>query len=88
MFFRRLREALPDQYIFTQVQLSQLVSIKKGHSFQMWFARISRMRVDFVVTDKSLSTVTAIEPDDKSHYNNEQRHAAGLKKTKHRPRQE
>ena len=82
ILFHRLREALPDHYIFTQVQLSQLVSIKKGHSFQMWFARISRMSVDFVITDKSLNTIAAVELDDKSHYDDEQRHAADLKKDK------
>jgi hypothetical protein len=57
VLFHRLREALPDHYIFTQVQLSQLVRIKQGHSFQMWFSRINRMSVDFVVTDKSLKTI-------------------------------
>ncbi|WP_425054225.1 DUF2726 domain-containing protein [Pseudomonas abyssi] len=82
ILFHRLREALPNHYIFTQVQLSQLVRIKKGHSFQVWFSRIRSMSVDFVVTDKSLNTIAAIELDDKSHYDDEQRHAADLKKDK------
>lgn len=82
ILFERLREALPDYHIFTQVQLSQLVSIKKGHSFKLWFARISRMSVDFVVVDKKLNTVAAIELDDKSHYMDEERHQADAKKDK------
>lgn len=79
ILFHRLREALPDHYIFTQVQLSQLVNIKKGHSFQMWFGRISRMSVDFVVTDKLPITIVAIELDDKLHYTDEKRHATDSK---------
>ncbi|WP_212630707.1 DUF2726 domain-containing protein [Pseudomonas sp. KB-10] len=82
ILFERLREALPDYHIFTQVQLSQLVSIKKGHSFKLWFARTSRMSVDFVVVDKELNTVAAIELDDKSHYMDEDRHQADAKKDK------
>ena len=82
ILFSRLREALPNHYIFTQVQLSQLVRIRKGHSFQMWFRRISQMSVDFVVTDKNMNTIAAIELDDKSHYLDKQRHAADTKKDK------
>lgn len=82
MLFGRLREALPDYHIFSQVQLSQLVSIKKGHSFKLWFARISRMSVDFVITDKELNTIAAIELDDKSHYMDEDRHQTDAKKDK------
>lgn len=82
ILFERLREALPDYHIFTQVQLSQLVSIKKGHSFKLWFARISRMSVDFVVADKELNTIAAIELDVKSHYMDEERNQADAKKDK------
>lgn len=82
ILFERLREALPDYHIFTQVQLSQLVSVKKGHSFKLWFARISRMSVDFVIADKELNTIAAIELDDKSHYMDEGRHQADAKKDK------
>lgn len=48
ILLERLRQALPDYHIFTQVQLSQLASIKRGHRFKLWFAGISRMSVDFV----------------------------------------
>lgn len=82
ILFERLRQALPDHYIFTQVQLSQLVAIKKGHSFKMWFSRISQMSVDFVVADEFLNTIAAVELDDKSHYSDEDRHKADAKKDK------
>ena len=82
VLFERLRQALPDHYIFTQVQLSQLVAIKKGHSFKMWFSRISQMSVDFVIADEFLNTVAAVELDDKSHYSDEDRHKADAKKDK------
>lgn len=82
ILFERLREALPEYHIFTQVQLSQLVSITKGHSFKIWFSRISRMSVDFVITDADLNTIAAIELDDKSHYMDEERHQADAKKDK------
>lgn len=35
ILFERLREALPDYHIFTQMQLSQLVSIKNGTQLQI-----------------------------------------------------
>ncbi|MCQ4240507.1 DUF2726 domain-containing protein [Stutzerimonas stutzeri] len=82
VLFERLRQALPNHYIFTQVQLSQLVAIKKGHSFKMWFSRISQMSVDFVIADEFLNTVAAVELDDKSHYSDEDRHKADAKKDK------
>lgn len=40
------------------------------------------MSVDFVVVDKELNTVAAIELDDKSHYLDEDRHQADAKKDK------
>ncbi|HLA32310.1 MAG TPA: DUF2726 domain-containing protein [Pseudomonas sp.] len=82
ILFERLREALPDYHIFTQVQLSQLVIIKKWHSFKLWLAHISRMSVDFVIADKEPNTIAAIEFDDKSHYMDEDRHQADAKKDK------
>lgn len=82
VLFERLRQALPEHYIFTQVQLSQLVAIKKGHSLKMWFSRISQMSVDFVIADEFLNTIAAVELDDKSHYSDEDRHKADAKKDK------
>lgn len=63
----KLCEALPEHCIFSQVQLSQLVQVKKGHDFKAWFNRINRMSADFVVTDKNMHTIAVIELDDKTH---------------------
>lgn len=82
ILFNRLREALPDYHVLTQVQLSQLVHVKKGHSFKMWWMSISRMSVDFVIVDNDMRTIAAIELDDKSHYSDEDRHRADAKKDK------
>jgi very-short-patch-repair endonuclease len=82
VLFNRLRQALPDYHVLTQVQLSQLVHVKKGHSFKMWWMSISRMSVDYVIIDKDMKTVAAIELDDKSHYSDEDRHKADAKKDK------
>ncbi|MGE8501439.1 MAG: DUF2726 domain-containing protein [Pseudomonas sp.] len=82
ILFNRLREALPDYHVLTQVQLSQLVHVKKGHSFKMWWMSISRMSVDFVIVDNDMRTIAAIELDDKSHYSDEDRHKADAKKDK------
>lgn len=65
--FEKLRNALPDHYIFSQVQLSQIMKVKPGHDFQKWFNRINRMSVDFLVLDKELKIVSAIEIDDATH---------------------
>lgn len=82
ILFNRLREALPDYHVLTQVQLSQLVHVKKGHSFKMWWMSISRMSVDFVIVDNDMRTIAAIELDDKSHYSDEDRHKSDAKKDK------
>lgn len=82
VLFNRLRQALPDYHVLTQVQLSQLVHVKKGHSFKMWWMSISRMSIDFVIVDNNMKTVAAIELDDKSHYSDEDRHKADAKKDK------
>lgn len=65
--FFRLKEALPEHHIFAQVQLSQLVEVRKGHDYQQWLNRISRMSADFVVADSRLKTIAVIELDDSSH---------------------
>lgn len=82
ILFSRLLQALPNNHIFTQVQLSQLVRVKKGHSFKVWFSRISQMSADFVIADSSFNIVAVIELDDKSHYSNEDRQKADQKKDK------
>ena len=68
VLYFRLREALPDYCIFAQVQISQLISVKKGHDFNQWFNRINRMSADFVVTDKTMEIIAVIELDDRTHF--------------------
>lgn len=53
--------------IFAQVQLSQILGIKKGNNYQSWLNRINRMSVDFVVCNKDSSIVAVIELDDATH---------------------
>src|SRR5699024_2325282 len=66
-FYQVLKEALPEYTVFGQVGLSRLIDVKKGHDYQQWFNRISRMSVDYVLVDEKLRTVAAIELDDTSH---------------------
>ncbi|WP_331345241.1 DUF2726 domain-containing protein [Cellvibrio sp. UBA7661] len=81
LLYSRLIESLPNLCIFSQVQLSQLVSVKKGHDFKQWFNRISRMSADFVVTDKAMEIIAVIELDDRTH-NKPDRIEADKKKDK------
>lgn len=77
----RLIESLPELCIFSQVQLSQLVTVKKGHDFKQWFNRINRMSADFVITDKAMEVIAVVELDDKTH-NKPERIEADKKKDK------
>lgn len=65
----RLTDALPDHIVLAQVQLSQVVGIKRGPHWQTWFNKISRKSLDFVVCRRDASVVSAIELDDNSHDN-------------------
>lgn len=68
ILYFRLRKALPEHLVFAQVQLSQILKVKKGNNFQTWLNKISRLSADFVITDKSLNTVAVIELDDSTHH--------------------
>lgn len=67
VLYFRLIQSLPDYIIFAQVQLSQILGIKKGNKYQSWLNRINRMSVDFVVCNKDSSIVAVIELDDTTH---------------------
>lgn len=75
----RLIEALPDHITLAQVQLSQLVGLKKGPTWQTWFNKISRKSVDYAICRKDFSVIAAVELDDKSH-DAERRQAADADK--------
>lgn len=69
ILYFRLVKALPEGIVLAQVQLSQLIGIKKGHNSYTWNNRINRMSVDFVICNRDASIVAAIELDDATHAN-------------------
>lgn len=81
VLYSRLIQALPEYIILAQVQLSQLLGVKKGNNYQAWSNRINRMSADFVVCNKDSSIVAIIELDDATHQR-EDRQAADAKKDK------
>lgn len=79
VLYSRLIQALPEHIILAQVQLSQLLGVKKGNNYRAWLNRINRMSADFVVCSKDSSIVAVIELDDATH-EREDRKAADAKK--------
>lgn len=73
VLYFRLLDALPEHIVLAQVQLSQIVGIKKGPLWQTWFNKISRKSVDFLICRKDASVIAAIELDDKSHEKDDRR---------------
>lgn len=73
--YHRLVEALPECKVLAQVQVSQIVGIKKGPLWQTWFNKISRKSVDFLVCLKDFTIVAAIELDDSSHERDDRKKA-------------
>ncbi|MDO5768228.1 MAG: DUF2726 domain-containing protein [Psychrobacter sp.] len=70
LFFRKLQKALPEYYIFSQVQLSRIIepSEEAGSDRSFWFNRICRQSVDYVLVDSDAqTTLAAIELDDWTH---------------------
>ena len=49
------------------IQLSRVLGVKKGFSFNEWNNRINRMSLDFLVCLKDSTVVAAVELDDKTH---------------------
>src|SRR5438128_6231974 len=67
-FYEILRRLTPEHTIFAKVRLAELVSVKGSLSRQAHLNRLDRKQVDFVVCDKNLAPVVAIELDDPSHH--------------------
>ncbi len=67
VLYHRLITALPECIVLAQVQLSQVLGVKKDHNFNEWNNRINRMSLDFLVCMKDSTVVAAIELDDKTH---------------------
>jgi len=71
VLFHRLVKALPDHLVLAQVQVSQVLGVKKGVNFYEWNNRINRLSYDFVICKKNGSVAAVIELDDKSHESKE-----------------
>ena len=81
-FFARLQEAMPEHFIFAQVQLSRLIQSTDLDDAAFWFNRICRMSADYVLVDRNAQTIIAvIELDDWTH-DKPERQRADQKKTK------
>jgi len=81
MLYFRLVSALPGYIILAHAQLTQLLGVKSGYSFQAWNNRINRMSVSFAVCNQESSIVAVIEFDDSVHLK-EQRAEDEAKKSK------
>jgi hypothetical protein len=62
-FYRMLRTLVPDHMIFVKVRLADLVARKPSDSFWEHFSPIQRKYVDFVICDRTLAPILAIELD-------------------------
>jgi hypothetical protein len=68
VLYVRLRQALPEYLIFSQVQLCRMIEVDPNADKQAWFNRINRMSVDFVIcAPDGAKILAAIELDDSSH---------------------
>jgi hypothetical protein len=67
VLYHRLVRALPEHIVLAQVQVSRVLGVKKGSSFNEWNNRINRLSYDFVVCGKDSTVVAAVELDDKTH---------------------
>lgn len=69
-FFRRLRQGLPDFYIFPQVAFRAIVrpdarSNTKAYTRQL--AKIGTKHCDFLICNERLDVVAIVELDDRTH---------------------
>jgi hypothetical protein len=67
VLYHRIVAAMPECMVLAQVQLSQVLGVKKGFNFREWNNRINRMSLDFLVCLKDSTIVAAVELDDKTH---------------------
>ncbi|WP_201538275.1 DUF2726 domain-containing protein [Psychrobacter immobilis] len=70
IFFKKLKNALPEYHIFVQVQLSRIIEANSDETSErnFWFNRICRQSVDYVIVDvDAQTTLLAIELDDWTH---------------------
>ncbi len=67
VLYHRLVAAMPECIVLAQIQLSQVLGVKKGFNLREWNNRINRMSLDFLVCLKDSTVVAAVELDDKTH---------------------
>ena len=67
VLYFRLVQALPQNIVLAQVQVSRVLGVKKGFKSNEWNNRINRLSYDFVVCGKDATVLAAIELDDSSH---------------------
>lgn len=70
LFFAKLKQAVPEYYIFSQVQLSRIIEPTEdtGSDRSFWLNRICRQSIDYVLVDRDAqTTLLAIELDDWTH---------------------
>lgn len=75
-FLRVLERTLPEHRIFAKVRLADVITVKKGLPKSDWqraFNRISSKHLDFVICDRDLDILCAVELDDRSHERSERR---------------
>ena len=65
-FFEILQRLTPEHTVFAKVRLAELVYVKGTVSRQTHLNRLDRKHIDFVVCDKNLAPVVAIELDETS----------------------
>ena len=53
--------------ICPKVGLKDFISVTSKKDYLKWFSKISQKHVDFLICDKNLRPIMAIELDDKSH---------------------
>ncbi|WP_045727512.1 DUF2726 domain-containing protein [Xanthomonas sp. GPE 39] len=81
ILYWRLIEALPENIILAQVQLSRFLGIRKGSGRIQWLNKVNQKSADFIVCNKDFSVLTVIELDDASH-DRPGHHQADADKTK------
>jgi very-short-patch-repair endonuclease len=80
VLYRHLVQALPQNLVFAQVQVSRFLDVRRRVPRLTWLNRINQMSADFLVLNPDTSFEAAIELDDASH-GSPSRRDAGARKT-------
>ena len=80
VLYRRLIQALPQNIVFAQVQLLQVLRFKRGRYDAGIQNRFSQLSLDFLILKPDMAILAAIELDDSSHARAHRRDADFRKK--------